>query len=152
MDHQSPDEDRDELETPPEPDPDPGFYARAQRRIPRWMALATAVGLPLVWWKSGPLGGASFLAGAIGGYWNYIAICRVADRIAYAADPALGARRFRLRSMIRLAFLGAAVFAIIRFTHINLAAALMGLFTPVAAVMLEILFELGVHNRPQNKL
>ena len=141
MDHQSPDEDVFE---PPTPDPDPGFYDRAQRRIPRWMAVATALGLPFVWWKTGGLGAASFLVGAIAGYWNYVAICRVADRIARANDPVVRARRFTLRSLIRLLFMGVAVFAIIRFTHINLAAALMGLFAPVAAVMLEILFELGL--------
>jgi hypothetical protein len=41
-----------------------------------------------------------------------------------------------------LLFIALAAFVIIRFTHINLAAAFLGLFTPVAAVVIEILYEL----------
>jgi len=147
MEDRSPDEqsgeNRDPAEPPPEPDPDPEFYQRALLRMPRWIALVTAVGLPFVWWKGGGLHAASFVAGAIGGYWNYIGVCRIAERLSETGQTRGHTRRFTARSLLRLLFIAAAAFVIIRFTHIHLAAAFMGFFTPVAAVVLEILFELS---------
>jgi hypothetical protein len=146
MDHQSPDEPDDELHEPPDPapgpDPDPGFYQRALRRIPRWMALAAAVALPFAWWHGGALWAASFAAGAIGGYWNYVAVCRLADRLSQTVEQTGRASFFGMRALLRTLFIAVALFAIIRFTRINIAAAFMGLFTPVAAVVVEILYEL----------
>ena len=125
---------------PPGPDPDPDYYPRALRRMPRWIALAALVALPFVWWHGGVPWAASFLTGAIGGYWNFVGITRIADRLL----PQRPGRkpRFTLRALLRLLFIAAAVFVIIRFTRINLIAAFLGLFTPVAAVMAEILYEL----------
>lgn len=153
MDHQSSDnpleEQKDGLQWPPEappgPDPDPEFYQRALRRIPRWIALVAVAALPFVWWRGGTLWAASFLVGAIGGYWNFVGICRIADRLA----PGMaGGRtgRFTMRSLIRLLFIAGAVFVIIRFTRINLIAAFIGLFTPVAAVVIEIIYELTLRH------
>ena len=151
MDHQSSDDERNEQkEQPPAaewgvapgPDPDPEFYQRALKRIPRWIALVAVLALPAVWWRWGLLGASSFVVGAIGGYWNYVAVCRVADRLSQAGR----AWRFGLRSMLRLLFIAVAVFVIIRFTRINLIAALTGLFTPVAAVIAEIIYELTLRH------
>ena len=156
MDHPStdePPEEQDEgfqgpAEPEPGPDPDPGFYPRALRRMPRWIVLVAAAALPFVWAHGGALWGASFLVGTIGGYWNYIGVCRVADRLSQTVARTGRAPRSNLRSLLRLMFIGVAVFVIIRFTRINLVAAFMGLFTPVAAVVAEILYELldGHHN------
>jgi hypothetical protein len=152
MDHHSPDEPPDEaddaLQAPPGPDPDPGFHARAMRRMPRWIALVAVIALPFVWWRGGPLWGASFLVGAIGGYWNYVGICRLADRLTETVARTGRAPRSTFRSLLRLLFIAVSVFVIIRFTRINLVAAFMGLFTPVAAVVAEILYEL-VNERPK---
>jgi dipeptide/tripeptide permease len=131
-------------EDPPGPDPDPGFYQRAFQRMPRWIALVAIVALPFVWWHGGALWSASFLVGAIGGYWNYVAVCRVADRLAQTVERNGAARRPTLRALLRLLFIAVAVFVIIRFTRIHLVAAFIGLFTPVAAVVVEILYELGL--------
>jgi hypothetical protein len=127
---------------PVTPDPDPGFYSRALARLPRWIALVAAVALPLIWWHGGALYAASFLTGAIGGYWNYVAVRRLADRLALTVERTGKAPRNTMRLLLRLLFIGLAVFVIIRFTRINLVAAFMGLFVPVAAVVLEILYEL----------
>jgi hypothetical protein len=145
VDSQSPNQPSDEYQEPPlepGPDPDPGFYENALRRIPRWMAFAAVVALPFVWWYGGALWTASFLTGAIGGYWNYVGITKIAGRLSQTTDPKGGAFRPTIRSVVRLLFMAGAVFVIIRFTHINLAAAFLGLFAPVAAVVLEILYEL----------
>ena len=107
------------------------------------MVLVAVAALPLVWWHGGALWGASFLVGAIGGYWNYIAVRRVADRLAQTVERTGRGPRSTLRSLLRLLFIAVAVFVIIRFTRINLVAAFLGLFTPVAAVVVEILYELG---------
>ena len=129
-------------EPEPGPDPDPGFYAEALARMPRWIALMAALGLPFVWWRGGPLWAASFVTGVIGGYWNYVGVCRIAERISQTTAHEGRRPRFSGRSILRLMFIAAAAFVIIRFTRINLAAAFLGLFTPVAAVMAEILYEL----------
>ncbi len=133
----------DDQPTPPGPDPDPGFYHRALGRMPRWIALTVAAALPFVWGHGGPLWAASFLVGAIGGYWNYVAICRVAARLSQTVEQTGRGPRSNARSVLRLMFIAVAAFVIIRFTHINLAAAFMGLLTPAAAVMMEILYELA---------
>jgi hypothetical protein len=146
MDQQSPEPSAEKWENAPEitpgPDPDPGFYSRALARIPSWMTLVTAIALPFIWWRGGALWAASFLTGVIGGYWNYVGVCRVADRLTHAVERGGRAPRFNFRSMLRLLFIAGAAFVIIRFTRINLVAAFMGLFTPVAAVVAEILYEL----------
>ena len=105
--------------------------------------MVAILALPFVWWHGGALWAASFLTGAIGGYWNYVAVCRVADRLAQTVERTGAAPRSTLRFLLRLLFIAAAVFVIIRFTRINLVAAFMGLFTPVAAVVVEILYELS---------
>jgi len=125
------------------PDPDPGFYGRALARMPWWIALVTAIALPFVWWQMGAIGAASFGVGAIGGYWNYVGVCRIADRLSQTVAQTGRAPRGGPRGFLRLLFIVVAAFVIIRFTHIHLAAAFLGLFTPVAAVMVEILYELG---------
>jgi hypothetical protein len=112
--------------------------------MPRWIAVVTALALPFIWWHGGSLSAASFLVGAIGGYWNYIGVCRVADRLSRTVQQGR-VPRSNLRLLLRLLFIALAAFVIIRFTRINLAAAFLGLFTPVAAVMVEILFELANH-------
>ena len=151
MDHQPPEEENREAEWPPDPppgpDPDPDFYRRALGRIPRWIAGSAAVALPFVGWRMGVLGAASFVVGAIAGYWNFVAVRRIAERLSETVAKTGEAPRSRvrpgMRSLLRLLFIGVAAFVIIRFTHINLAAAFLGLFTPVAAVVMEILFELA---------
>ena len=126
----------------PGPDPDPGFYQRALRRMPLWIALVTVAALPFVWRHGGALWAASFLAGAIGGYWNYIAICRVADRLVRTVEQDVGASPPGGRFLLRLLFIGVALFVIIRFTRIDLVAAFIGFFAPGAAVVVEIVYEL----------
>lgn len=126
----------------PPPDPDPGFYQRALVRMPRWIVLVTVAALPFAVAHGGGIWGASFLVGAIGGYWNFVAVRRMADRLAEAMQNSQPRPRSTSRLLLRLAFIGVAAFVIIRFTHINLVAAFAGLFTPVAAVLLEILYEL----------
>src|SRR5579863_5142493 len=133
----------DEPSPPPGPDPDPGFYQRALGRMPRWIGLTVAAALPFVGWHGGPIWVASFLVGAIGGYWNYIGVCRVAERLSQTVEQTGRGPRSHARSVLRLMFIAVAAFVIIRFTHINLAAAFMGLLTPAAAVMMEILYELA---------
>jgi len=155
MDHHSPDEPSapktGDLQWPPDappgPDPDPGFYQRALARMPRWIALVAALALPFVWWKAGALAAASFLVGSIAGYWNYVGVCRLADRLSRTAQQSSRASTSSVRPFLRLLFIALAAFVIIRFTRINLAAALLGLFVPVVAVVIEILFELFLDGR-----
>jgi hypothetical protein len=151
MDPQPPDNPHEEFErspethpaAPPGPDPDPEFYSRALRRIPRWIVLVAAIALPVVWFRLGSIGAASFVVGAIGGYWNYVGVCRIAERLSQTVAQSGQAPRTGPRGLLRLLFIAAAAFVIIRFTQINLAAAFLGFFTPAAAVVVEIPYELA---------
>jgi hypothetical protein len=97
---------------------------------------------------AGRLGGlayaGSFLAGAAAALLNFWLIERFVNRLGEAAlagsaKPA-GATSFRM--FIRFLFIGLGAFVILRFTGINIVAALCGVLVCPAAVMLEILYEL----------
>src|SRR5215469_3028013 len=89
----------------PTPDPDPGYYLRAIARIPRWIAVVTVAAMPFVGWKMGAIGCASFITGAIGGYWNFVAVRRVAERLAITVEQKGRAPKSPMRLLIRLAFI-----------------------------------------------
>lgn len=110
------------------------------RRIDRWMILAGAAGAvaALILW--GWRGAVAFLLGAAASYWNYRWLKRIVDLLGG------GAVRPPLRSILlfgaRYLLLGIGAYVIVKYSTLSLAAALCGLFVPVAAIIVEILFEL----------
>ena len=118
-------------------DPDQALYDTALRRITRSsMAIAAAVCLVCLLWK-GWRWGVAFLLGAGASYLNFRWLKRVVDALQARPSP-----KFAILIGLRYLLLAAGAYVIVNLTTLSLPAALTGLFVPVAAVILEILFEL----------
>src|SRR2546428_7017177 len=115
---------------------------RAVGRIFRFTQVFTAVGAAVYFAIAGWRGGFGFLLGALISYLNF----RWLKRTVYALGEAAGGKPLRARVAVllglRYLLLGLGAYAILKFSEISLTAALVGLFVPTAAVILEILIEL----------
>jgi hypothetical protein len=122
---------------------DEAFFDRALRRIERntlYLGGAGALAALIGWgWTSA----AGFAAGAAASYLNYRWLKQMVEGFSGGARPR---KRRALLFGFRYLLFGAALYAIVRFFAVNLAAALCGFLTAVAAVILEILYEL-IHAR-----
>ena len=125
----------------PESDPGQAHFETALRRIARaTVALAAAGCVACLVWR-GWRWAVAYLLGAAASYLNFRWLKRVVD----ALDAALVARpspKFAILIGLRYVLLGAGGYAIVNFTSLSLPAALVGMFVPVAAVILEIIYEL----------
>jgi hypothetical protein len=122
-------------------DHDQALFDSALRRIARsTVALAAAGCLVLMLWK-GWTWAAAYLLGAAASYLNFRWLKRLVDALGGAAQ-ARPSPRFAILIGLRYLLLAAGAYAIVTFTSLSLPAALTGLFVPVAAVILEIVFEL----------
>jgi hypothetical protein len=122
-------------------DPDQAFFDTALSRIARWtLALAAAGCLVSMLWK-GWTWAIAYLLGAAAAYLNFHWLKRVVEALGGTAQarPSL---RFAILIGLRYLLLAGGAYAIVTFTSFSLPAALTGLFVPVAAVILEIVFEL----------
>ncbi len=116
------------------------YFDRAIGRIQALMlwlsAGGTAAALPLYSWRHS-LG---FLAGALASLANFHWLHQLAAALGG------GQRRLRRRVLVflvlRYVLVGAVGYVIVKIFGLNLAAALAGLFVAVAAVILEIIYEL----------
>ncbi len=122
-------------------DPEQAHYDAAVGRIMRasWMLAAGGCLFCLLWrgWKWG----LAYLLGAGASHLNFRWIKRIVD----ALGPAPRARpspKFAIFIGLRYLVLAAGAYVIVSFTSLSLQAALAGLLVPVAAVILEIVFEL----------
>ena len=117
------------------------IYRIAVARMLRIMAVFAAGGsLTLFVWR-GWKWGAGFAFGAAVAWVNFLLLKKLADSLGIAGrkPPSTGSAIF-LGS--RYLILGAVVYATLRLTSISLLAAAIGLFVSLAAVLVEILFEL----------
>lgn len=122
-------------------DREQALFEAALRRITRASVALAAAGASvcLIWrgWKWA----VAYLLGAAASYLNFRWLKRVVD----ALGGALSARpspKFAILIGLRYLVLAAGAYVIVNFTSLSLPAALLGLFVPVAAVILEIVFEL----------
>lgn len=121
------------------------FAARALGRIERATLFLAGAGAIAAGAWGGWRWAAGFLLGAAASWLNFAWIRKVANSLGNAAAKPPRAR-VAIVLGLRYALLAAGAYVIVNLTQISLAAALSGLFVPVAAVVLEILFELAVHN------
>jgi len=83
----------------------------------------------------------AYLLGAAASYLNFRWLKRVVDALG-GAMTSRPSPKFAILIGLRYLLLGAGAYAIVSFTSLSLPAALIGLFVPVAAVIMEIVFEL----------
>jgi hypothetical protein len=118
--------------------PDDARLERAVRRMVRLMAVLALAGMLAAFWWRGWKWGAGFAFGALISWLNFRWLKQLTD--------ALGGKRLRRASAIFLALrylvLGGAAYVILRYSSISFPALLTGLFVSIAAVILEVLFEL----------
>lgn len=116
------------------------FYRRAIRRIYINLAWISAAGAAAAWWKAGWLWAVGFLIGAIASTLNFRWLHQLADSLG--ASEHRPRRRLGFWLAIRYLLFGAVGYVIVKYFKVNLLAALVGLFVAVAAVLVEILYEL----------
>lgn len=85
---------------------------------------------------------AGFLLGGLASYLNFLWLKRTVDSLGGAAASKPPRASVAVFLGLRYLLLGLGGYAILKFSEISLNAALVGLFAPAAAVVLEILGEL----------
>jgi ATP synthase I chain len=116
------------------------FYPRALARVYRnvaWVAAAgTLAALATMGWRWA----LSFALGAGASYFNFSWLHQFVEAIGPGARPPH--KRLFVLVALRYLMLGAGGYVIVKFFGLNAIAAIVGLLVPVAAVVIEILYEL----------
>jgi hypothetical protein len=115
---------------------------RAAARISRMTLALIASGGLVYFGIAGWRGGCGFLLGGLASYLSFRALKRTVDSLGRAADEKPPRASVAVFLGLRYILLGLGAYVIVRFSEISLTAALVGLFAPAAAVILEILVEL----------
>ncbi|MFY9725578.1 MAG: ATP synthase subunit I [Bryobacteraceae bacterium] len=111
-------------------------FERASRRIARILACVAVAGTALAGAAAGWRWGAGFLAGSVAACFNFHWLKRLV--------AALGGERTHssLQLALRYFLLGGCGYAIVRFSSIPVPAVIVGMLALIAAIFIEILFEL----------
>lgn len=123
-------------------DPDQLFYGRALARIQYLMVFLCSAGLLVAAVYGGWRWAAGYLLGALASYANFRWLKQMVSALSDAAASKSPGTRFAVIFGLRYLLLGIGAYAILRFSTLSLAAAFVGLFVSVTAVILEILHEL----------
>jgi len=123
-------------------DPEQLFIGRALARIRFLMRLLSGAGALVTALYGGWRWTLGYMLGAAAGYLNFRWLKKLVDSLGEAARGKPPRARVAVFLGLRYLLLGAGGYAILNFSALSLAAAAVGLFVPVAAVLLEILFEL----------
>lgn len=120
---------------------DPEFFALALRRIARFMAALAAGGIAAALAMGGWRAAGGFALGGAVSWLNFRWLKRAVD--ALGATAAGGPKkRAAILFGLRYLILGLGAYVILRFSALSLPALFGGIFLAVAAVLVEILFEL----------
>jgi hypothetical protein len=115
-------------------------YPRLKQRLGKIIVVVAIAGTALAGLRGGWTWAAGFLIGSIASYFNFRNLLRIVESLgSHQSTGRLGAFAWIL---FRLILLVGGAFVIIKLTRINIIAAFAGLFVPVAAVILEAIFEL----------
>ena len=123
-------------------DPESLFYGRALARIQFLILFLSGAGVIAAAICSGWRWAAGYVLGAAASYLNFRWLKQITNALGAAATGKPPSTRVGVIFGLRYLLLGLGAYAILNFTTLSLAAALAGLFVPVAAVVLEILYEL----------
>jgi hypothetical protein len=117
--------------------PDPLDYDRTAPRIARIMAAIAALGTVAAFVAGGWKWSAGFLLGAVISGVNYHWLRKLVESLGVGKPP---------RGSIFLAFryllLGGGAYVILRYSPLNVTAVLTGLFVLIAAMFVELIFEI----------
>jgi len=123
-------------------DPEQLLPNRAMGRLHVAISCLSAAGTIAATLYGGWRWGLGFLAGAAASWFNFRWLKQLVDSLGSAATGRRPPRGMAVFFGFRYVLLGAGAYAILNFSALSVAAALIGLFVPAAAVILEILFEL----------
>jgi ATP synthase I chain len=124
-------------------DRDERFFRSATDRLTRWMLLLAAAGCTVSWVVAGWRAGAGFLVGAAVSALNFRWLKQMVEALGENA-PSRPRRKARLAILmgLRYGLLGLGAYVILITSALSVFAVLAGLFVAVAAVLVEIVFEL----------
>jgi hypothetical protein len=123
-------------------DPEQLFLGRALARIHLFIALLTSVGSAAAGIHGGWRWAAGFFLGAGASWINFRWLKQLVMSLGKVGTGRPPKARIAVLLGLRYVLLGAGGYVILNFTALSLPAALVGLFVPAAAVILEILFDL----------
>lgn len=123
-------------------DPESLFYDRAFARIQFLILFLSGAGLIVAALRGGWRWAAGYLLGAAASYLNFRWLKQVVNLLGAGAAHKPRSTRVGVFFGLRYLLLGLGAYAILNFSTLSVAAAFAGLFVPVAAVILEILYEL----------
>jgi hypothetical protein len=118
---------------------DDRFFERAVGRISKATFAIGAGGLIASTAWGGWSWGAGFALGAVVSWLNFRWLKQVVDALGQSRPTR---KRVAILAGLRYALLGGGAYVILHFSSVSMTAALLGLFVSVAAVVIEICFEL----------
>jgi hypothetical protein len=124
------------------------FYAAAERRIWRFQVVLALAGTAAAAWLAGWAGAAGFAVGAGVSSLNFLWLKQAVDALTEkAAGAEVLATRGKRKALVwkfvgRYLLIAAAAYAILKHTTWDIRALLAGLFLFVAAILVEISFEI----------
>ena len=118
---------------------DEQFVERALARISKAMFAISAGGIIACWAWHGWTWGAGFALGAAASWLNFRWLKHVVDSLGSSRPTR---QRTAVLAGVRYLLLGGGAYAILHYSPVSLAAALTGLFAAVAAVIVEMLYQL----------
>jgi hypothetical protein len=123
-------------------DPEQLFIGRALGRIQLLIAFLSGAGVVVTAIYGGWRWALGYILGAAAGYLNFRWLKKLVDSLGEAASGKPPRALVAVFLGLRYLLLAAGGYVILNFSALSLAASAMGLFVPVVAVILEILFEL----------
>jgi hypothetical protein len=115
------------------------IFHRTAARVMRTMLLVAVIGSLVALWR-GWIYGAAFALGAWASWLNF----RWLKRFVMGLGPGGKPSGFMLFFALRYLLLAGAAYVILRYSKLSLPAMLAGLFVSLAAVVIEILIQLGL--------
>jgi ATP synthase I chain len=119
---------------------DSEFYSRALTRVYRFMIWTAAAAALAALFLKGAFWTAMFLAGAAASWLNFSWLHQAVNALGPDARPTR--KRVLVFVALRYLLLGIGGYVIVKVFGVNAVGALAGLFVPVAAIIVEILYEL----------
>jgi len=117
------------------------FYQQALARIERLTMAIGVIGTVAIAIKLGLRAGSGFAVGVLISLFSFRTFRGVADSIGGRKNRRAAA--FAALFLLRYALIGATIYVIVKYLEVSLMALLAGLFSSIAAVLAEILYELG---------